>query len=139
MAVAQSADFIDDKFQEQKTVELVAALEDRYGKHPDLPSLLQTAGLMTSFTPEDINNPNVIDEMNVYAASAAIIPASMPATGPIQGTAAYDAAVAMANAEFGVGMEVAYRDATIAADKAMAEVDRQIEPLPDSRTVTLEF
>ena len=56
----------------------------------------------------------------------AIVPANMPATGPIQGTAAYDAAVAMANAEFGVGMQVAYRDAGIAADKNLAEVDQQI-------------
>ena len=70
MAGAQNTDFIDDKLQEQKTAELVAALEERYGKHPDLPSLLQTAGLMTSFAPEDVSNPNVIDEMNAYAASA---------------------------------------------------------------------
>ena len=71
MAAAQNAGFIDDKLQEQKTAELVAALEERYGKHPDLPSLLQTAGLMTNLAPEDVSNPNIIDEMNAYAASAA--------------------------------------------------------------------
>lgn len=71
MAAAQNTDFIGDKLQEQKTADLVAALEERYGSHSDLPSLLQTAGLMTNFVPEDVSNPNVIDEMNAYAASAA--------------------------------------------------------------------
>ena len=57
MAASQTTDFIEGKYQEQKTEELVASLEERYGRHPDLPSLLQTAGLMTNLGSECSRQP----------------------------------------------------------------------------------
>jgi hypothetical protein len=71
MAAAQTTGFIDEKYQEQKAQDLKSALEERYGAHPDLPSLLSTAGLLNNFAPEDVPNPNMLDEMSAYAASAA--------------------------------------------------------------------
>jgi hypothetical protein len=59
MAAAQNTGFIEDKYREEQLAEFVEALEDRYGRHPDLPSLLQTAGLLNYFTPEFLNDPNV--------------------------------------------------------------------------------
>lgn len=53
MAAAQNTDFIDQEYQEKKTAEAISILEDRYGKHPDLPSLLQAAGLMNNLVPNN--------------------------------------------------------------------------------------
>jgi len=61
----------------------------------------------------------------------AMVPTNPPATGPRQGMTAYDAAIAMGNAEFGVGMETAYREANVAADKAVTAYDQEIATIDD--------
>ena len=71
MAAAQNTDFIEDKLQEGKSAELLAALEERYGRHPDLPSLLQTAGLMPNLAPNVLNDPNTIEDLEARRASVA--------------------------------------------------------------------
>lgn len=61
----------------------------------------------------------------------AIVPATMPANRPPQGTPAYDAAIAMANAEFGVSMEVMRHDLNRDIDKAVASYDQEIAAIDD--------